>query len=328
MILSRKERAMTKEFGNFEAPNAPTTAAADQTHHNLLSDTVSHVKNTWKDVLSFDASGAECLEAAGEVAAAGALAYGAIRGGSGLTELLKGGSGAELASGKDLLGAAAPDLAPGREAISKIAPDLNEEQLTKMATDLKLFPAAGHEVDPIDAHRAIAAIVRSSPDLNVPESVGYLRGVESGYQTLGQHEKAVEIIDHAIDRSKGLPNRLSFGVLPQAQHIEPLFYLDKSESLAALGRDGEATKALNKFANSWGAEKLTEKFPGLPDKDAAKLVEGVVPKFDLASVQNGGRIFDDISKSIEAINVPKELIKPAPQRSVEDIWRDVWNEKY
>ncbi len=150
----------------FDAANA-NSAAADQTHHNLLSDTYNHVKGTWKDVLTGNASGGQYLEAAGELAAAGALAYGAIRGGSGLTSLLKGGesggalavskylAGTELAAGKDLLGTvkaldgaqqivgtAVPDLTLGREAVGKLVPHLTEEQLTKMVTDLKLFPAA------------------------------------------------------------------------------------------------------------------------------------------------------------------------------------------
>lgn len=219
---------------------------------------------------------------------------------------------------------AAPDLAMGREALGSLSPHLNEMQLTNLAADLKLFPAAGHLVDAKQAGYAVDAIVRSSPALNPPGAVGALRSVEGGYQTLGQHEKAIEIIDQAIGRSKGLPNRLSFGLIPEAQRVEPLFYLDKSESLAALGRDGQATKALNQFANRWGAEKLVEQNPGLANADALKLVQGVVPKFELSSVQNGGRIFDDISKSIKDIDVPKDLIKPQTPKTVEEIWREGW----
>lgn len=298
----------------FEQSGLSTTnsAAADQAHRSFLSEAYDHVKNTWTDVVHGNASPMQYLEAAGEVAAAGALTYGAIRGGSGLSALLKGEVGA------------APDLAMGREALGSLSPHLNEMQLTNLAADLKLFPAAGHLVDAKQAGYAVDAIVRSSPALNPPGAVGALRSVEGGYQTLGQHEKAIEIIDQAIGRSKGLPNRLSFGLIPEAQRVEPLFYLDKSESLAALGRDGQATKALNQFANRWGAEKLVEQNPGLANADALKLVQGVVPKFELSSVQNGGRIFDDISKSIKDIDVPKDLIKPQTPKTVEEIWREGW----
>ncbi len=302
---------MTLEFEQSGLSTA-NSAAADQAHRNFFSEAYDHVKNTWTDVVHGNATPMQYLEAAGEVAAVGALTYGAIRGGAGLTPLLKG----EIGS--------APELTMGQEAIGSLAPHLNEVQLTKMAADMKLFPAAGHLVDAKQAGYAVDAIVRNSPALNPPGAVGALRSVEGGYQTLGQHEKAIEIIDQAIGRSRGLPNRLSFGLLPEAQRVEPLFYLDKSESLAALGRDGQATKALNQFANRWGAEKLVEKYPGLADSDALKLVQGVVPKFELSSVQNGGRIFDDITKSIKDVDVPKELIKPP--KTVEQIWLDGWRE--
>ena len=313
---------MTNPLGQFEIPSQNSTAAAsDQTHQNLLADAYGHVKNTWKDALHGDASGAEYLEAAGEAVGAAALAYGAVRGGAGLSAILKG-EGAEATLGRDIVGAAAPDLTMGKAALSKAIPELSATQLDKLAMDMKLFPAAGHVVDPVEAKRAIGEIVDSSPALRSDLSVGYLRSVEGGYQSLGQHEKAIETIDQAIGRSKGVLNRLSFGILPSAQPVEPLFYLDKSQSLAALGRDGEATKALNQFANGWGAQKLVEKFPGLPDRDALKLVQGVVPKFELSSVENSAPMFDEISKSIKNIDVPKKLIKP--QNFVEELWLPDW----
>ena len=121
---------------------------------------------------------------------------------------------------------------------------------------------------------------------------------------LGQNGKALETIDLAIRNSRGLPNMLTLGLLPKAERLEPLFYLDKSEILLELGQTAKANQALNKFAHGYAVERLAQKFPFLSEGAASKIAKSELPNYDASILDSGNKIFDAVDSVVKKIDLP------------------------